>query len=73
MVHNNQNHWVYGLESLRLVLSKGSNRVGVSLPSPEDGFRNVAFSSYLELRAVNEVLEPRDSEFPHSFEMCFRN
>jgi hypothetical protein len=31
----------------RLALSKGNNRVGVSLPSPEDGirssFRNVVF------------------------------
>jgi hypothetical protein len=33
-------------------LSKEPNRVGVSLPSPEDGnrsrFRNVVFSNYLE-------------------------
>jgi hypothetical protein len=33
------------------------NRVGVSLPSPEDGnrssFRNVVFSSYLEFRNLS--------------------
>jgi hypothetical protein len=39
----NLNHWT----SLMLDLSKGSNRVGVSLPSPEDGnepsFQNGVF------------------------------
>jgi hypothetical protein len=37
------------LEKLRLVLPKGRNTVGVSLPSPEDGsrsgFRNIVFSN----------------------------
>jgi hypothetical protein len=37
------------VQGLRLALSKGPNRVGVSLPSLEDGnrsgFRNVVFSS----------------------------
>jgi hypothetical protein len=60
-----QNYWVYGIwpssgvlntrknnvleTGLRLALSKGHNRVGVPLSSPEDGkrstFRNVVFSS----------------------------
>jgi hypothetical protein len=48
-------------------LSKGPNRVGVSLPSPEDGnrssFLNVVFLlSYLEVRAMNKVHKPSDSE-----------
>jgi hypothetical protein len=38
------------VQQLRLALSKGPNRVGVSLPSPEDGnrcsFLHVAFSSF---------------------------
>jgi hypothetical protein len=41
---------------LRLALSKGLNRIGVSLPSPEDGnrssYRNVAFSNYLKFRTI---------------------
>jgi hypothetical protein len=45
--------------SVRLALSKGLNRVGVSVPSPENGnrssFRNVAFSSYLELQTVDKI------------------
>jgi hypothetical protein len=47
-------------------LSKGPNRVGVSLPSPEDGdrssFRNVVFSRYLEFRTMDEAHKPSDSE-----------
>jgi hypothetical protein len=44
-------HWMIEVDWgwLRLALSKGPNRVGVSFPSPEDGnrssFRNVVFSS----------------------------
>jgi hypothetical protein len=45
--------------NLRLALSKGSNRVGVSLPSPEDGnrtsVRNGVFSSYLAFRTMEKV------------------
>jgi hypothetical protein len=41
--------FLYFLQYLKLVLSKGPDRVGVFLSSPEDGssfnFRNVAFSS----------------------------
>jgi hypothetical protein len=44
---------------VRLVLSKGPNRVGVSLPLPEieniRSFRNVVFSRYLELRTFDKV------------------
>jgi hypothetical protein len=41
----------------------------VSLFSPEDGnksrFRNVMFSSYLELRTIGKVQNPRNSELFH--------
>jgi hypothetical protein len=52
---------------LRLALSKGPIRVGVSPPpSPEDGnrssFRNVLFSNYLEFWMMDEVQKPIDSE-----------
>jgi hypothetical protein len=44
--------YVYWTQWLRLALTKGRNRIGVSLPLPEDGnrssFRNVVFYSYLE-------------------------
>jgi hypothetical protein len=57
---------------LMSVLSKGPNRVGVSLPSPEgrnrSSFRNVVFSSYLEFRKIDEVYKHIDSEsFPFNF------
>jgi hypothetical protein len=42
------------VQRLRIALSKGPDRVGVSLPSPEEGkrssFRNTMFSSYLALK-----------------------
>jgi hypothetical protein len=45
-------------KKLSLALSKGHNRAGVSLPSPEDGnrssFQNVVFSSYLELHTMEK-------------------
>jgi hypothetical protein len=48
-----------------LALPKGPNRVGVTLPSPEDGnmssYRNVAVSSYLEFRTMDKVQNPSDS------------
>jgi hypothetical protein len=51
---------------LRLGLSNGLNRVGVSLPSPEDGkksiFQNVVFSSCLEFLAMDKIYKPIDSE-----------
>jgi hypothetical protein len=54
-------------EVSRLALSKGHNKVGVSLPSPEGGnrssFRNVVFSNYLEFRTMDKVQKPSDSEF----------
>jgi hypothetical protein len=44
----------------------GPNRVGVSLPSPEDGnrssFLNVMFSGYLEFRTMHKVQKPGNSE-----------
>jgi hypothetical protein len=47
-----------------LALSKGPNRVVVSLRSAEDGnrssFWNVMVSSYLELRTMDEVQKPGD-------------
>jgi hypothetical protein len=53
-------HW------LKLALSKGPNKVGVSLPSLEGGnrssFRIVVFSGYLEFRNEDKVQKPGDSE-----------
>jgi hypothetical protein len=44
----------------------GTQQCFISLQSPEDGnrsgFRNVMFSSYLELRTVDIVHKPSDSE-----------
>jgi hypothetical protein len=61
--------WVPDVEWLRLALSKGPNRVSVSLPSLENGgsssFRNVVFSIYLEFRTMNTVQKPNDSEHSH--------
>jgi hypothetical protein len=52
------------LEKANLGQCEGPNRVGVSIPSPEDGirsnFRNVVFSSYLEFRTMGKVYEPSD-------------
>jgi hypothetical protein len=51
---------------MRIDISKGPNREGVSLRSSEDenrlSFRNVVFSSYLESRTMNKVHKPSDSE-----------
>jgi hypothetical protein len=48
-------------------ISKGPNRVGVSLPSPEDGnrssFRDVVFSGYLEFQTMDRVLKLSESEY----------
>jgi hypothetical protein len=47
-----------------LALPKGTNKVGVSLFSTEDGklssFRNVL--KYLEYLAINKIQKPSDSE-----------
>jgi hypothetical protein len=62
MVYNTETH-----QWLRLALSKGPNKVGVPLSSPEGGksssFRNVVFSGYLQFRTMDKVLKPSDSEF----------
>jgi hypothetical protein len=54
---------------LRLALSKGPNRVGVSFPSPEDGnrsrFRNFLFSSCLQFRTMNKFHKPSYSVIHH--------
>jgi hypothetical protein len=54
------------VQRLRLALARGPNRVGVSLPSPEDGnrciFRNVVVRSYLEFRTIDNVQKPSNSE-----------
>jgi hypothetical protein len=48
-----------------LALSKGQNRVGVSLFSPEDGnissFRNI-FGYYLEFQMMDTVQDPSNFE-----------
>jgi hypothetical protein len=78
MVYNTLNHWVYGLrnsqtQSLRSVLSKRPKPVRVSFSSPEDeeifSFRNVIFSSYIDLRKMEEVPKPSDSETIYSLEI----
>jgi hypothetical protein len=47
--------------------SKGPNRVGASLSSPEHGnrssFRNVVLSSYFEFRTMEKGNKPNDSEY----------
>jgi hypothetical protein len=59
---------------LRLALSKGPNRVGLSLSSPEDGkrssFRNIAFYSYLEFRTMDAVHKLSDSENLYVFDIA---
>jgi hypothetical protein len=56
--------WI--IQCLRLALSKGSNRVGVSLPSPEAGkmfnFPIVVFSGYLEFGIIDKAHKPSDSD-----------
>jgi hypothetical protein len=51
---------------LRLALSKGPNRVDVSLLSPFDGnrssYRTVVFSSYLQFPTTKKVHKTSDSE-----------
>jgi hypothetical protein len=53
------------VQCLRLALSKGPNRVGVS-PSPEDenrpNFRSVVFSSFSEHRTMNKVKKASNSK-----------
>jgi hypothetical protein len=48
------------------VISKGPNRVGVSLPSPEAGNRSsfwtVVFSGYLQLQTIDKAYKPSESE-----------
>jgi hypothetical protein len=48
-------------------LCKRPNRVGVSLPSPEDGnrssFRHFVFFIYLESRTMDKVQKPSDSKY----------
>jgi hypothetical protein len=51
------------LQWLRSVVSKGPNRVGVSLPSPEDGQIQTpkrCVSSSLEFHATNKVHKPNE-------------
>jgi hypothetical protein len=59
-------HWIGGWVDPQPALSKGLNRVGASLPSPEDGmrfsFRNVVFSSYLVFRTMGKVHKPSNFE-----------
>jgi hypothetical protein len=63
------------IQRLKLALSKWSNRVGVSFPLPEEGnrssFRNIAFSTYLEIRA-DKMHKPSDSECHTALSELFR-
>jgi hypothetical protein len=49
-------------KDLTATVTEGPNRVGFSLPSPEDGnissFRNVVFSNYLESLAMDNGTNP---------------
>jgi hypothetical protein len=66
---------IYSVGSLRkslgpvteVTICKGPNRIGVSLPSPEDRnrycSRNIVLPSYLEFRTVERVQESSDSEY----------
>jgi hypothetical protein len=61
----------YSIRSNRisiLVLSKRTNRAGVSIPSLEAGnrcrLRNIVFSSHLEVRRMDEVQNPSYSFLP---------
>jgi hypothetical protein len=51
---------------LRLAISEGPYKIGVSIPSPEHpnrtSFGNVVFSSYLEFGMIGKVPKPSDSE-----------
>jgi hypothetical protein len=55
-----------------LLLSKGPNIVGISLPSPEDEngsiFQLLVFYSYLEIRAMDKVQKSSDSDLLYSNE-----
>jgi hypothetical protein len=57
---------VWYLKGPVIALTKGYNRVRVSLPSAEDekkySFRNDVFSSYLEFRTMGKVQKLVDSE-----------
>jgi hypothetical protein len=52
---------------LGFALCEGPNRVGASLPSPEDvkrpSFKNVMFSSYLEFRMMDRAHNLSDCEY----------
>jgi hypothetical protein len=65
------------LQWLRLALSRWPNTVGVSLPSPEDrnrpSFRNVVFSSNLELRTMDKDHKSGDSEHYTPSSVPFRS
>jgi hypothetical protein len=73
--HQDRSAWV------RLALSKGPNRIGVSLPSPNDwnrsSFRNVVFSNNLEFLKMNSVHRRSDSTawtvglLPHTAQAIF--
>jgi hypothetical protein len=57
------------VQSARLALSKGPNRVGASLSSHEDGnsssFRSVVLSSYLEFRKMDKARKLSDPKKPY--------
>jgi hypothetical protein len=63
----------------KLALSKVPNRVGTSLPSPEDtnrpSFRNVVFSCCLECRTMGKIQKLNNSDYykPSSehFRICY--
>jgi hypothetical protein len=63
---------------LRLALSKGPNKVGISFPLPEDGnrtsLRNVMSSIYFEFRLMDKVQKSSNSEVePFRFNKTWGN
>jgi hypothetical protein len=64
------------IERLRLALSKGPIREGVSLPSLEDGsrpnIRSVVISSYLKFQTIDKVHELSDSERNNSLMIAIK-
>jgi hypothetical protein len=53
-------------------MTEEPKRVGVSLPSPEDGnrfnYRNVVFWNYIEIRTMEKFNIPSDSEMTGNYQ-----
>jgi hypothetical protein len=69
-------HLLCWVQWFSLACSQGTNRVGVSLPSPEDGsrssFRKVVLPSYIEFWTMDKVQKPSDPECYVPLSQTFR-